>query len=80
MRIAVEAALASQASPVIVVTGNEQQTVAAALDGLDVRFVHNPDFAEGLSTSVKTGLAALPPETDAAVVCLGRHAARSMPR
>jgi molybdenum cofactor cytidylyltransferase len=38
--------------------------------GLDVRTVHNPNFAEGLSTSVKTGLAAVPETTDGAVVCL----------
>jgi len=71
VRIATEAALASQATPVIVVTGNDSDAVRAALDGLDVRFVHNPDFAEGLSTSVKAGLGALSSETDAAVVCLG---------
>jgi len=35
-----------------------------------VQTVHNPHFAEGLSTSVKTGLAAVPETTDGAVVCL----------
>ena len=34
-------------------------------------FVHNPNFAEGLSTSLKAGIAAMPPEADAAIVCLG---------
>jgi molybdenum cofactor cytidylyltransferase len=33
--------------------------------------VHNPDYAAGLSTSLKAGLAALPPEVDGAIVCLG---------
>jgi molybdenum cofactor cytidylyltransferase len=33
--------------------------------------VHNPDYAEGLSTSLKAGLAALPPESDAVAVALG---------
>ena len=33
--------------------------------------VHNPDFAEGLSTSLKAGLAAVPDDVDGAIVCLG---------
>ena len=33
--------------------------------------VHNPNFADGLSTSVKAGLAAVPAEVDGAIVCLG---------
>ncbi|HKC33609.1 MAG TPA: NTP transferase domain-containing protein, partial [Xanthobacteraceae bacterium] len=31
----------------------------------------NPDFAQGLSTSLKAGLAALPAGADGAIVCLG---------
>jgi molybdenum cofactor cytidylyltransferase len=71
VRIAVEQALASQARPVIVVTGHERERAMAALKGLRVTFVHNPDFAEGLSTSVKAGIAAVPDDVDGAVVCLG---------
>jgi len=70
VRIAAEQALASRARPVIVVTGHQRDKVEAALKGLDIRTVHNPNFAEGLSTSVKTGLAAVPETTDGAVVCL----------
>jgi molybdenum cofactor cytidylyltransferase len=71
VRIAVEQALASQARPVIVVTGHQRERVAAALSGLDVVLVHNPDFAAGLSTSLKAGIAAAPPAVDGAIVCLG---------
>jgi molybdenum cofactor cytidylyltransferase len=71
VRIAVEQALGSRAHPVIVVTGHQHERVEAALDGLDVRFVHNPDFAAGLSTSVKAGIAAVPDDVDGAIVCLG---------
>ncbi len=71
VRIAAEQALASRASPVIVVTGHQGDLVRAALDGLDVRFVANPDFAEGLATSVKSGIAAVPDAADGAMVCLG---------
>jgi molybdenum cofactor cytidylyltransferase len=70
VRIAVEAALGSRARPVIVVTGHDRESVAKAVAGLDVRLVHNPDFAKGLSTSLKAGLAAVPEDVDAAVVCL----------
>ncbi|WP_072385287.1 molybdopterin-binding/glycosyltransferase family 2 protein [Hyphomicrobium sp. CS1BSMeth3] len=68
---AVRAALASRAKPVIVVTGHEAPAVEHALAGLDVRIVHNPDFAEGLSTSLKAGIAALPDDVDGAIVSLG---------
>ena len=71
VRIVAEQALASRAAPVMVVTGHERDKVEAALAGLRVRFVHNPDYAAGLSTSLKAGLAALPGEADGAIVCLG---------
>jgi len=71
VRIAAEQALSSRASPVVVVSGHERARVEAALAGLDVRLVHNPDYPQGLSTSVRAGLAALPPESEAAIVCLG---------
>ncbi len=70
VRIAAEQALASHARPVIVVTGHQRDKVEAALRGLDVGFAHNPDFADGLSTSLKTGLAVLPADIDAAIICL----------
>ncbi|HSM96260.1 MAG TPA: molybdopterin-binding/glycosyltransferase family 2 protein [Rhizomicrobium sp.] len=70
VRHAVEAALASAAHPVIVVTGNEADRTKAALSGLDVSFVANPDFAKGLSTSLKAGIAAVPQDRDGAVVVL----------
>jgi molybdenum cofactor cytidylyltransferase len=63
--------LGSQARPHVVVTGHQRERVEAALAGLPVAFAHNPDFAEGLSTSVKAGIAALPPDVDGAIVCLG---------
>jgi molybdenum cofactor cytidylyltransferase len=70
-RITVEHALASRARPVVVVTGHQRDKVEAALKGLGVTFVHNPDYAEGLSTSLKAGIAALPATADGAIVCLG---------
>jgi molybdenum cofactor cytidylyltransferase len=53
------------------VTGHQRERVEQALAGLKVRFAHNPDFAEGLSTSLRTGIAAVPADADGAIVCLG---------
>jgi molybdenum cofactor cytidylyltransferase len=72
VRHVAEAVQASQARPIIVVTGHQRDKVEAALSGLGIaRFVFNPDYAKGLSTSLKQGIAALPKGTEAAVVCLG---------
>jgi molybdenum cofactor cytidylyltransferase len=71
VRIVVDAVLASRARPVVVVTGHQRAKVEAALAGLPVKFVHNPHFADGLGTSLKAGIAALPAEADGAIVCLG---------
>jgi molybdenum cofactor cytidylyltransferase len=71
VRIAAEQVLASRAKPVIVVTGHEKERLEAALAGLPVRLVHNPDYAEGLGTSLKAGIAAVPGDADGVIVCLG---------
>jgi molybdenum cofactor cytidylyltransferase len=71
VRIVVDAVLASRARPVVVVTGHQRDKVEAALAGLPVKFAHNPHFADGLGTSLKAGIAALPAEVDGAIVCLG---------
>ena len=71
MRIVAEQALASKATDVIVVTGHQADLVEQALAGLKVKFVRNPDFAGGLASSVKAGIAAVPENADGAVVCLG---------
>ncbi|HLH93595.1 MAG TPA: molybdopterin-binding/glycosyltransferase family 2 protein [Xanthobacteraceae bacterium] len=71
VRIVAEQALASRARPVIVVTGHQRDAVEATLVGLPVQFTHNPDFAQGLGTSVRAGIAAVPPAADGAVICLG---------
>ena len=70
-RRAVDAALASQAVATVVVLGNEAPRVRQALAGCDVTFVENPDFAAGLSSSLRAGLAALPPDIDGVMVLLG---------
>lgn len=71
LRHAVEAALAGKLDPVIVVTGHDAPSVRDALAGLPVCFAHNDVFADGLSTSLRKGITAVPPECDGAMVLLG---------
>jgi molybdenum cofactor cytidylyltransferase len=67
----VDNVLSSKARPVLVVTGHQADQVQHALGGRPVRYVHAPDYAEGLSASLKAGIAAVPEECAAALVCLG---------
>ncbi|MBZ6077449.1 nucleotidyltransferase family protein [Microvirga puerhi] len=71
VRHVAEAAVLSTADPVIVVTGHRAEEVETALHGLPVQIVENALFAEGLSTSLKAGFAALPRAARAAIVLLG---------
>jgi molybdenum cofactor cytidylyltransferase len=71
VRHVVTCALASVARPVLVVTGHQEQDVRAALAGLAVTFIANPDYARGLMSSLKAGIAALPAETRGVLVALG---------
>jgi len=71
VRIVAEQVLASRASSVVVVTGHQREEVEQALAGLNVRFVHNPAFAEGQGGSVRAGIDAVPESADGAVICLG---------
>ena len=61
----------SQADPIIVVTGHQENLIRDALGGCDVLFVHNQHFAEGLSTSLRSGLNAISETIDGALICLG---------
>jgi molybdenum cofactor cytidylyltransferase len=56
---------------IVVVTGHEAAAAAAQVDVARARLVHNPDYAQGLSTSVRAGIAALGRDIDAAFVVLG---------
>ncbi|HET6607241.1 MAG TPA: molybdopterin-binding/glycosyltransferase family 2 protein [Rhodopila sp.] len=67
----VDNVLSSNARPILVVTGHQAEEVEQALGRRPVRFVHAQDYADGLSASLKAGIAAVPPECGAAIVCLG---------
>ncbi|RME66295.1 MAG: 4-diphosphocytidyl-2C-methyl-D-erythritol kinase [Alphaproteobacteria bacterium] len=69
----VEAVLASRAARVVVVVGHEAERVRAALAALadQVDFVNAPDYAQGLSHSLRAGLRAVAPDADGVLICLG---------
>ena len=71
VRHAVEAAMASAAETVIVVTGNGAAEVKRAISPLTPLFVENHDYSKGLSTSLKCGLARVPDGCDGALILLG---------
>lgn len=71
VRMAAEAALASKARPVIVVTGHARASVEAALAGLDVETAYNPEFSSGLASSLRVGISAMPGDVAGALVLLG---------
>ncbi|MBY5325851.1 nucleotidyltransferase family protein [Rhizobium leguminosarum] len=48
-------ALAADAASVIVVTGHRRSEIEAALDGLALTFIDNPDYASGMASSLKAG-------------------------
>ena len=70
VRHAVKSALEGGLSPVIVVSGAYGDEVSKAVVDLPVQLVQNPDWLDGQSTSMRAGLAALPPETGAVVFLL----------
>ncbi len=65
------AAMRQAADLTVVVTGRDAGEIAGALDGLPVTLVHNAQYADGLATSLRAGIEALPPDTDVAVIALG---------
>ena len=54
----------------IVVVGNDAERLRGLCEAYGVRLAENPDWAEGMATSVRKGLASCPPDTRAAVVVL----------
>ena len=60
----------SRANPVLVVTGHDDKAICEALASANASIVHNPDFRDGLSTSLRTGIRAVG-ECDGAIILLG---------
>jgi molybdenum cofactor cytidylyltransferase len=71
IRRTAEGLLKSSVRPLVVVTGHEANDIEATLAGLPLSFHHAPDFADGMSASLKAGIAAVPAVCDAVLICLG---------
>ena len=73
LHAALAAARAAPVDGVTVVTGADVADVGACIAAFDpaMRQVHASGYAEGMSASLRTGIAALPSDTDAAFVFLG---------
>jgi len=71
VRVCADTMRRSRLDEISVVLGHEAESVRHYLDDAQLRFVENPDYRDGLSASVKAGIAALPDDTDGAIVCLG---------
>lgn len=70
LRRMVRSALDSVCRKVMVVIGHEAEAVRHALHGLDVEFVLNPDYREGLGASVRHAALAVPDDAPV-IMCLG---------
>lgn len=71
IRHVVEAVSASSARPLVLVTGHQAAEVSAAAGDRVTKVIHNPAYTEGLASSLRAGLAALPADLDGVLICLG---------
>jgi molybdenum cofactor cytidylyltransferase len=67
---AVDAIAAAGLPPPIIVLGHQAEAVQAALAGRTATFVAAPDWADGMGRSLAAGIAAVPGDWEAALVCL----------
>jgi molybdenum cofactor cytidylyltransferase len=70
VRKAVETAMRAATSRVVVVTGHRSTEIIDALEGLDIAIAHNQHYADGMATSLKTGLNSIDPDTSGLLVML----------
>jgi len=68
LRRAVDAAAGGGCDEVLVVLGADREQYLPVLQGTPARVVHNPEFAQGMSTSIRAGIEALPEGTRAAII------------
>lgn len=71
VRRSVEAAIAGGGRPVIVVLGHMAEEIDLALHHLTIKTILNPDYSQGLSTSIKAALDHLPPSATGLMIQLG---------
>ena len=67
----VDALQESGIDEVIVVTGHAPKEIQAALGNREVELVHNPDYEEGMGSSVRTGVSTVADDVDGVLIALG---------
>lgn len=67
----VQAVCSSPVHEVIVVTGHQDRQIRDVLDAYRVRIAYNPEYEEGMSTSIRRGILACSPDAGGYVICLG---------
>lgn len=70
LRRAVDAAVGGGCQEVVVVLGADRDRYEAQLTGSPARVAYNPDYHEGMSSSLRVGIEALSPDVQAAVIML----------
>ncbi len=70
LRRITELVLGIRPATVVVVLGFESDRMKHELDDLPVQIVLNPDWKEGIASSIRQGIGALPPSIDAALIVL----------
>ena len=65
---AVNAAIASDASPVFVITGYRDEEMSEYLDKVDVNVIYNPAYRSGVKTSIDLGIKSVPGFCDGAMI------------
>ncbi|HEV8338250.1 MAG TPA: nucleotidyltransferase family protein [bacterium] len=70
LRRVAEAAVRSRCRETVVVLGADQDAYRPVLEGIPVRIVENPEFSQGMSTSIRAGVGALSDESEAVVILL----------
>jgi molybdenum cofactor cytidylyltransferase len=71
IEMALRTLLRSKVDKVLVVLGSDREKIMPLLAGKNVDTVVNHHYREGMLSSIQAGFQALPPETEAALVCLG---------
>ena len=62
---------ASDVGQVLVVIGHEAEKIRRELNEFPLNFVYNPNFSEGMTTSIKYGVKVVSNECDGLLICLG---------
>ena len=70
VKCCVDNLLASKASEVIVVIGHQEYLIRKELSDSPVKLAYNPDYRQGMATSVVRGIEAISPDSHAALIAL----------